>query len=169
MTTTKTTTYTKEEIKTLQAYAKMECERLEKEFPDLQVLKVSRRNKKLVPNHLTAFIIWNLPAKITCPYATDHCKKCCYAVKSEVAYPDVIPSRQKHLLESKQDDFTTKMIYTILKIASGTNKSEIIVRIHESGDFYNKYYAMKWLEIARACSIDKRIKFMAYTKIERKY
>ena len=86
---------------------------------------VSRENKKLVPNDTTAFIIWNLPAKITCPYATDHCKAACYAVKSEVAYPDCLPARMRNLADSRKADFVARMTFTILSIAAGTKKKQI--------------------------------------------
>lgn len=125
---------------------------------------VSRENKKLVPNDTTAFIIWNLPAKITCPYATEHCKALCYAVKSEVAYPDCFPARMRNLKDSKSAEFVERMTFTILSIAAGTKKKHIIVRIHESGDFYNKAYVIAWLQIMENCKADKRIKFIAYTK-----
>ena len=125
---------------------------------------VSRENKKLVPNDTTAFIIWNLPAKITCPYATDHCKAACYAVKSEVAYPDCLPARMRNLADSRKADFVARMTFTILSIAAGTKKKQIIVRTHESGDFYNKAYVIAWLQIMENCKADKRIKFIAYTK-----
>ena len=129
-----------------------------------ELIKVSRRNKKLVPNKDTAFIIWNLPAKITCPYATEMCKKACYAVKAETAYPTVLPARLRNLQISRQSDFVERMTATILRIASRTKKKHIIVRIHESGDFYNRKYASDWLQIMRNCAHDKRIRFIAYTK-----
>lgn len=124
---------------------------------------VSRSNKKLVPNEDTAFIIWNLPAIKTCPYATEHCKNACYARKAEQAYPDVLPARSRNFAESLNDDFTNRMLYTILKIRKGCRKNNLIVRIHESGDFYNKAYAEKWLRIANSC-IGEDITFIAYTK-----
>lgn len=124
---------------------------------------VSKGNKKLVPNKDTAFIIWNLPAVKTCPFATESCKKACYARKAEKAYPQVLPARKKNLAESMQDDFANRMLYTILKARKNTNKKQLIVRIHESGDFYNKAYAGKWLRIASAC-IGEDITFIAYTK-----
>lgn len=131
---------------------------------DPEFLTVSRQNKKLVPNETTAFIIWNLPAIKTCPYACPHCKAACYAIKAEKAYPDCLPSRERHFKDSLSADFVYNMACTILKIASGTNKQQIIVRIHESGDFYNKAYAEKWLSIMDLCKVDSRIKFIAYTK-----
>lgn len=124
---------------------------------------VSRSNKKLVPNEKTGFIIWNIPAKTTCPYATEHCKKFCYAVKAETVYPDCLPSRLRNFKESAQSDFAKRMAYTILKIAKGTPKLELIVRIHESGDFYNVAYTMAWFYVMDACK-GLPIKFIAYTK-----
>lgn len=134
---------------------------------DERFLTLSENNLKLVPNKDTKFLIWNLPSKITCPFATDMCKNFCYAVKAEKKYPDVLPSRLKHLAESKQADFAERMIYTIeahLTRPSYKNAKKIIIRIHESGDFYNQTYANKWLEIAEYFKADKRVVFMAYTK-----
>lgn len=128
------------------------------------LLNVSRQNKKLVPNKETAFIIWNLPAVITCPYRTKECEIFCYATKAEKAYPTCLPSRERNLAESKKAEFAANMTETILQIAKGTKKKNIIVRIHESGDFYNQSYVNAWLEIMDNCKADKRIKFIAYTK-----
>lgn len=130
----------------------------------MERLSVSRYNKKLVPNKETAFIIWNIPAKITCPNATELCKRFCYADKAEKVYPTVLPARQRNFKDSLKEDFTERMTYTILSIAKGTKKKNIIVRIHESGDFYNRAYVNKWLQIMDNCKADKRIKFIAYTK-----
>ena len=147
-----------------QEKAKKALAQLLLEYGNIQELSISRENKKLKPNATTAFIIWNLPSVTTCPYRTAHCESECYAIKAEKAYPDCLPSRQKHFIESLENDFTIRMAYTILKIAAGTKKRNIIIRIHESGDFYNNAYAQKWLAIMALCSCDKRIVFIAYTK-----
>ena len=127
-------------------------------------LHISRENRKLKPNSATAFIIWNLPAVFTCPFRTIHCLLACYARKAEKCYPEVLPARVENYLMSKLPNFVDIMTETILKIAAGTRKPIIIVRIHESGDFYCRKYAEKWLQIMRNCSVDKRIRFIAYTK-----
>ena len=130
-------------------------------------IKLSESNKKLIPNAETKFLIFNLPSIITCPFATDLCRFFCYAKKAEQAYPTCMPSRLKHFEESKADDFVIRMIFTIkayLTKPSYKNAKKIIVRIHESGDFYNQVYANKWVEIAEHFKTDKRIVFMAYTK-----
>ena len=130
-------------------------------------IPLSENNKKLIPNKDTRFLIWNLPSKITCPYATEHCKKFCYAVKAETAYPNCKPSRMRHLNISKDDNFSDRMIYTIetylLKPSYQTAK-KVVVRIHESGDFYNLPYMAKWFEIAEHFKSNKKVVFMAYTK-----
>jgi len=142
----------------------MTLESLKKKYKTSDRINVSRENKKLKPNAETAFIIWNIPAVVTCPYRTKMCEAECYALKAERVYPDCIPSRYAHLEMSKQEDFVERMTFTILSIAAGTKKQNIIVRIHESGDFYNQAYTNKWLEIINNCSVDPRIRFIAYTK-----
>lgn len=130
----------------------------------MKKLNVSNGNKKLVSNESTRFIVWNLPSVKTCPYATEHCKASCYARKAERVYPTCLPSRERNFDESKKTDFVENMVYTIMETAKRSKAKNIVVRIHESGDFYNREYANKWLEIANLCKADKRIKFIAYTK-----
>lgn len=124
---------------------------------------VSNGNKKLVSNDETRFIVWNLPARTTCPYRTAHCSQFCYAVKAEKAYPTVYPARKRNFEESRKPDFVERMLYTILKTRMHSKAKRVIVRIHESGDFYNQEYTNAWLEIARRCQ-GERIKFVCYTK-----
>ena len=132
---------------------------------DQRFIKLSDGNLKLMPNKKTAFLIWNLSAVTTCPFATDHCKASCYALKAERCYPSARKSRKEHFEISKCQDSAERMIYTIsTEMARPKNNGkEIIFRIHESGDFYNKEYAEKWLTIARHF-VGSPIKFVAYTK-----
>lgn len=129
-----------------------------------KLLKVSRSNMKLVPNEKTGFIIWNLPAKLTCPYRTPHCELLCYARKAERMYPTVLPSRHSNWEWAERDDFVEYMTNTIWHAYIFGRKEELIVRIHESGDFYNQEYADKWLQIMLNCSVLPGVKFIAYTK-----
>lgn len=128
---------------------------------------LSKGNKKLVPNENVKFLIWNLPAIVTCPYATEHCKKFCYALKAERCYPSAKKARAEHLNASKADTFTADMITTIsdyISKPSYKTAKKIVVRVHESGDFYSKEYTQKWLAIARHFKDNKHLVFMAYTK-----
>lgn len=129
-------------------------------------IRLSNGNKKLKSNDQVSFLIWNLPAKITCPFATKECLRFCYAGKAETAYPTCLPSRMSHFEMSKQENFVSRMIYTIeTELMRPSNKEKkIVFRIHESGDFYNKAYVEKWLNIMRYFENNKKIVFVAYTK-----
>lgn len=129
-------------------------------------INLSHENKKLIPNARISFLIWNLPAVITCPFRTVHCEGLCYALKAERNYPDALPCRLRHLEMSKKADFVLRMIFTIsAELARPVNKNKkVVFRIHESGDFYNMEYVKKWLKIMDYFKDDKRIVFVAYTK-----
>lgn len=130
----------------------------------VQKLNVSRGNTKLVSNDSVLFLIWNLPAKMTCPNKTHHCSIACYAIKAEKLYKDCLPSRIRNLKESLNDGFTERAVYTILSALHNDRKNrKIIVRIHESGDFYNQAYASKWLAVAEALK-NENVTFICYTK-----
>ena len=127
---------------------------------------VSCGNRKLKSGKTVKFLIFNLPAIITCPFATELCKKFCYARKAEkFRTKTCLPSRMKNLEFTKSDLFVKYMIQFIsIKLNHLKPGVKIFFRIHESGDFYNIFYARKWLEIMRYFENDDRIRFMAYTK-----
>ena len=133
-------------------------------FNKENVYHISDSNRKLVPSKEVNFIIWNLPAVKTCPFRTPLCAKYCYAKKAENFYPDALPARLDNLKASKSENFVEFMTDFILTKARRQRKPKLIVRIHESGDFYNKEYAEKWLSIARNCEKCDKITFIAYTK-----
>lgn len=134
---------------------------------DPRYLTVSEGNRKLKPTKSVKYIIWNLLAIVTCPYATEHCKALCYAIKAERAYPSARKSREEHFKAALKADFIERMIFTIqanLDRPGYQNAKKIVVRIHESGDFFSKEYADAWRQIAEHFAGDKRVVFMAYTK-----
>lgn len=131
------------------------------------LVSVSRGNNKLVPSTEHKFIIWNLPAIKTCPYATAHCKQFCYALKAERQYPNCKPARERNLKASMKADFVELMTAYIRKACANKgyrNAESVVVRIHESGDFYNQEYFDKWVAIANNCKDLGNVHFMAYTK-----
>ena len=130
-------------------------------------VSLSTGNLKLKSDDVTRFIIWNLPAEETCPFATPHCKACCYAKKAEKNYPGCLPAREKNLAFSKSAEFVPFMIKAIHDISSKPaykKAQHITVRIHESGDYYNYGYLIAWLKIAMACTDIPNIDFASYTK-----
>ena len=107
-------------------------------------------------------LIWSLPAIKTCPNSRD-CRDHCYARKAEKQYPAVLPCRERNYQESLKKSFVSDMVFLIKSKVKHAKKHKIkYVRIHESGDFYNKTYAQKWIEIARQLP---DIHFYGYTKV----
>ena len=136
-----------------------------KQYKDENRFYISEGNTKLVSNDKVLFLIWNLPYRITCPFATELCKVSCYAEKAENLYKDCKPSRFRNFEFSKSDDFVSSIIdYISIKLNNLKKGRKIIFRIHESGDFYNRKYLANWLEIIRFFANDNRIKFVCYTK-----
>lgn len=132
-------------------------------------VRLSKGNRKLKACKQTKFLVWNLPARKTCPFRTEHCSHDCYACKAESAYPGCLPAREDNLARTFKLSFVHDMVQTIeenAEIKSWRSADRVVVRIHESGDFYSKAYAMKWLTIARQVKADgfDNVIFMAYTK-----
>jgi hypothetical protein len=136
-----------------------------------QLLKFSHGNGKL-PAWITIF---SLPAGYTCP-AADICKAKavqkedgkwgvedgpnmtvrCYAASDETRYKDARNARWHNfnLLKSLNKDEMVNLIKRSLP-------PSILVRIHESGDFFNQAYFDAWMQVA----IDRSdVQFYAYTK-----
>lgn len=126
----------------------------------------SKGNHKLIPNDSIEFAIWSLPAVETCPYATEHCIKNCYARKAENLYPSCYDSRYRNYEATLREDFVLLVIeYLEKRLASKAHKGKrLIVRIHESGDFYSADYCGSWICIALHFKGRTDITFMAYTK-----
>lgn len=125
-------------------------------------------NKKYKDNNETGFIIWSIPPKTTCPFSTPLCRAKCYAVKAWNAYPTVKIARTQNMRATFAETFISDVVAIITYMANtgkNKNRKRIIVRIHESGDFYSRMYFLAWVEIARRIQvIDSRVKFWAYTK-----
>ena len=128
-----------------------------------QNIYISEGNKKLKRNDNSYFLIWSLPSVVTCPYATSLCKKSCYAKKAERQYKQVLPCRERNLQESRKSSFVADMVQSITYYTNlPKNKDkQCFFRIHESGDFYNLPYLIKWMQIAEQLP---DVTFTAYTK-----
>ena len=127
---------------------------------------LSEGNLKLMGDSNNQFLIWNIPAVVTCLWKTPMCEKLCYARKAEVLYTGVLPCRTRNLEESEKNTFVHDMA-DILRWNFSRKKFEgkqIWFRIHESGDFYSLEYLEKWIKIAKKFP---GVKFLAYTKAVR--
>lgn len=99
--------------------------------------------------------VFNLPQFYTCIGATDLCRQICYAGKAERMYATAKNKRRQNLQAAMGASFVADMQAEIV-----SNKLSM-VRIHESGDFYDQKYADKWFDIIRALP---NVQFLAYTK-----
>lgn len=129
-------------------------------------------NDKLLDFFDTDLNIWfkyaqfNTIAGFCCPYASIGCALACYAKTGCHVFPSVKKSREKSYNASLEFNFSEKMIYTIeTELESGRYSGNVmIIRIHESGDFYSFEYLLKWLRIFEHFKYDNRVIFCFYTK-----
>lgn len=98
---------------------------------------------------------FGIPALKTCPMK-DVCGKFCYANKGAYAWPVVKAAYESRYQATRLDNFPQVAV----KALKSKRKLEK-VRIHDSGDFYNKEYLYKWFKIAESMP---NIEFYAYTK-----
>lgn len=112
------------------------------------------RNGKL--KKASAYTVnFGIPALKTCPMK-DVCGKYCYANKGAYSWPQVKAAYNWRFEQTKLKDFPQIAIKALSK-----KKKLEKVRIHDSGDFYNKQYLYKWFKIAE---LMPNIEFYAYTK-----
>lgn len=104
-------------------------------------------------NEKTSCYSFDLPSKVTCPGATEACKKACYAFKLAQIYANVGRKYARNLEFANSADFVR---YMIANIPHGCE-----FRIHVSGDFYSVEYIEKWKQIAKA---RPDVQFYNYTR-----
>ncbi|HEY5562720.1 MAG TPA: hypothetical protein VIK72_13370 [Clostridiaceae bacterium] len=122
-------------------------------------------NLRSIKNSEFCYLTWSLPSQKTCPSSTELCRKFCFAKKNE-NFVNVRNSRENNYLASEQKDFAMNVINFITEHMSKKKYQEklLIVRIHTSGDFYNKEYLNKWITIANHFKDVENIQFQSYTK-----
>lgn len=141
------------------------------------MLHFSHGNAKLNKNT----VIFNLPAGKTCPGALyclsfavtdengkrsirdgEHTQFRCFAASSEVQYDGVYQNRADNLqqiISSLREGNCVNLINESLQKARKKNTK--LVRIHESGDFFNAAYLQAWITVAK---LNPDLKFYCYSK-----
>lgn len=129
---------------------------------------LSEGNFVLKANENVGFLVFDLPAQISCPYATDWCKKYCYAKCVQDLFKDsVLNSRTRNFEETKKDTFVNDMIEIIeysLERKKYKSKNRVYFRFHGSGDIYSREYFQKIIKITEHFKNNKQIVFQTYTK-----
>ena len=130
---------------------------------------------------LTKRLIFSLPAGSTCPGALQCFSKAvvdatgkrsiqdgpktefrCFAASSEVQYDAVYSNRQDNfetIREALKSGNCANLINNAIQKAR--KKTTKLVRIHESGDFFNAAYLQAWIMVAQ---VNPDLKFYAYSK-----
>ena len=107
-------------------------------------------NKKLGPG----IFAWSLPAKETCPGATEACLAVCYALRGRFRMGNL-----KHLYQ-RNEEFSRTAEFSDWMVAQLVANSVEIMRLHVSGDFYDVEYVEKWYDIIRR---NPQVRFFGYT------
>ena len=130
---------------------------------------------------LTKRLTFSLPAGSTCPGALQCFSKAvvdatgkrsiqdgpktefrCFAASSEVQYDAVYSNRQDNfetIREALKSGNCANLINNAIQKAR--KKTTKLVRIHESGDFFNAAYLQAWIMVAQ---VNPDLKFYAYSK-----
>jgi hypothetical protein len=135
------------------------------------VTKLLVKNKKIAESANDSYTLYNygIPALksvqglVTCPMA-GQCAKGCYAQAGAYAWGNVQKAYEFRLLQSQQDNFVElleKELAPKIKTAKRQEK-QLVIRIHDSGDFYSVKYLRKWLTIIQR---NPSVTFYAYTKM----
>jgi hypothetical protein len=110
------------------------------------------------------FVSFNIPqlqsktGQKTCPYAGS-CAEICYAGQGRMAFAAAKDARERnleHINSISSSRLTAKLVADIDRMRKTTH-----VRIHDSGDFFNRSYYKAWVRAAEQCP---DIVFYAYTK-----
>ena len=114
----------------------------------------------------TRYAQYNTRAILDCPFRSKGCERICYATKGNHTKPSVKGSRIHSAEESHREDFTEAIVYTVRveKQSKRYKDAIMLIRIHESGDFYSLQYLRKWVWAWNELEHDDGVQFVFYTK-----
>lgn len=131
------------------------------------------KNKKMAKSANDLYTLYNfgIPAHksyvqgiVTCPFAGQCAKENgCYAKNVPYTWSNVAQAYENRLAATQTSNFIeliSKELLPKLKTAIRQGK-QLVIRIHDSGDFYSVQYLDKWLKIIQAFPM---VQFYAYTK-----
>lgn len=99
-------------------------------------------------------VSWGLPSVKTCPQA-DSCKRFCYGLQGHYLFQNSRMHREHNLRAALSSSFSRDMMQALKKTRAS------VVRIHDTGDFFNRQYALAWCRVAHFVPGKH---FYAYTK-----
>jgi hypothetical protein len=122
--------------------------------------RMSDGNSKIKGNVL----VFSLPPIDTCPNCSE-CAKTCYAMKAQRMYANTRKYRAENfeLAKNNREELMKLLSDQIQKKFNATKKrnEELVVRIHEAGDFFSQDYLNLWTALAFRFP---DVSFWGYTK-----
>jgi hypothetical protein len=105
---------------------------------------------------------FSLPAQVTCPFAGE-CKNFCYAKKGNYCFKTVKAKHEANRIASLGLDFIDTINQELVTLRKQAAKKglTLVIRLHDTGDFYNVDYIKKWAQIIEQ---NPDVEFYAYTK-----
>lgn len=127
------------------------------------ILQRNGKMRKTMKMH-AGYRIFNvsMPAGITCPMAGE-CGRICYAKYGRMILPDQIASYRENLTMYEQGVFFDQLEAELTRqerLAAKMGQT-VLIRIHDTGDFFSREYLEDWLTFMRA---HPHVWFYAYTK-----
>lgn len=98
---------------------------------------------------------FSIPAVLTCPGASGHCREHCYARKGRLRSGLIQDRYQANWRRSRKKRFVSDMVREIRR------KFVRVLRVHVAGDMDSPEYVQKWQEIARR---SPQTVFLCYTR-----
>ena len=119
-----------------------------------------KKTSKLNPRY--NIFNWTLPAIKTCNNA-GKCKEFCYAKQGTFNFGNVKKAHNDNYLLSLKPDFIFHMSVEldIKKLSAKRKGKQLVIRLHDSGDFYSEKYTNMWISLMKK---HKDVLFYAYTK-----
>ena len=103
---------------------------------------------------------------LTCPNAKQ-CAVGCYATTGTYKFKASVQAYENRLKLTQGSDFFDIMVYSIDRLLEKhkNNLNLLLIRVHDSGDFYSPEYQKLWYSIADHYKNNSKIQFYAYTKM----
>lgn len=150
-------------------YTKDEIEAIQNETGVKTVFAQNAKMRKSSQNG-THLYNWGIPAyksqngTLTCPNASK-CIIGCYAKSGAYLFSNVAKAYENRLSLSRTMGFEHVIVYHIDRLVKKHKTGTIMIRIHDSGDFYSPSYFETWCKIAQVYQNEPRVQFYAYTKM----
>lgn len=134
----------------------------------MKLFSQNAKMKKTADVHKIDLYNFGIPAFIsttglkTCPNASS-CVKGCYARQGAYLWSNVSQAYEARLAVTQREDAALVIgaeIESLLTKATKRGRS-LVLRIHDSGDFYTAQYQLLWYHVAKAFPT---VRFYAYTK-----